>query len=293
MKILNFGSLNIDHVYQVDHISHPGETISSHSYQIFAGGKGANQSAALARAGAPVFHAGQVGPEGRWLIDKLAALGADMRYTRVGREPTGHAIIQVDTAGQNSIVLYSGANHGLAREMIDTTIEDFLEGDILLLQNEINELPYLIGKASERPLRICFNPAPFTSEILEYPLEDVAILVVNETEGMGLAGVDTTEGLLQRLSTRFPATEIVLTLGEAGSQYQSPHTRLDIPAVQVQPVDTTAAGDTFIGFFLAGLAAGCDAAVALRRAARAAALCVTRPGAMDSIPTAAEVEEFL
>lgn len=292
MKILNFGSLNIDHVYQVDHISRPGETISSHSYQVFAGGKGANQSAALARAGAPVFHAGQVGSEGRWLIDKLAGLGADMEYTRVGEEPTGHAIIQVDATGQNSIVLYPGANHGIVRETMDAVICQFSEGDILLLQNEINDLPYLIEKAAGRGLRICFNPAPFTPGILEYPLQNIAILVVNETEGMGLAEIDTARGLLERLSARFPDTEIVLTLGECGARYSSPRSALDIPAVQVRPVDTTAAGDTFIGYFLAGLALGGDAPTALQRATRAAALCVTRAGAMDSIPTAAEVEEF-
>jgi len=290
MKILNFGSLNIDHVYQVDHISRPGETISSRSYQVFAGGKGANQSAALARAGAPVFHAGQVGPEGRGLLDKLVGLGVDMRFTQAGPEPTGHAIIQVDASGQNSIVLFPGANTCISRRAIDATLEYFDAGDILLLQNEINELPYIIEQGHRQKLRICFNPAPFGPEVPDYPLDRIDIMVVNETEGMGLAGTSSTDGLLIRLGEKWPRGEIVLTLGERGAQYCSPEGELEIPAVQVQAVDTTAAGDTFIGYFLAGLAASDGPEASLRRAARAAALCVTRPGAQDSIPAAEEVE---
>lgn len=292
MKILNFGSLNIDHVYQVDHISRPGETISSDSYQVFAGGKGANQSAALALADARVFHAGQVGPEGQWLLDRLAGLGVDVTHTRVGDVPTGHAIIQVDAAAQNSIVLFPGANHCITRKAIDATLKHFGKDDILLLQNEISELSYIIKQSKTRDLRICFNPAPFSPQVLDYPLEQVDILVVNETEGMGLAGTESSDTLLDLLSAKWPRAEIVLTLGEQGARYRFSQKEIEIPAVQVDAVDTTAAGDTFIGYFLAALAAASDAGPALERATRAAALCVTRPGAQDSIPSAGEVEEF-
>ena len=137
MNILNFGSLNIDLVYQVEHIARPGETIASSAHQVFAGGKGANQSAALARAGASVFHAGQVGPDGQWVVDKLAGLGVDVQHIRVGDAPTGQAIIQVDRQGQNSIVLFAGANAQIDREAIDATLGHFGRGDLLLLQNEI------------------------------------------------------------------------------------------------------------------------------------------------------------
>ena len=147
MNILNFGSLNIDLVYQVEHIARPGETIASSSHQVFAGGKGANQSAALARAGAHVFHAGQVGPDGQWLVDKLAGLGVDVQHIRVGDVPTGHAIIQVDRHGQNSIVLFAGANAQIDREAIDAALSHFDRGDILLLQNEINDISYIIASA--------------------------------------------------------------------------------------------------------------------------------------------------
>jgi ribokinase len=292
MRILNFGSLNIDHVYQVDHIVRPGETLSSGSYQVFAGGKGANQSAALALAGASVCHAGQVGPEGQWLLDKLAALGVDMRFTLRGRVPTGHAVIQVDPAGQNAIFLYPGANVQIVSEQIDSTLSVFGSGDILLLQNEISNIPYLINKAHSRGMKICLNPAPFGPEVLAYPLEQVDLLVLNETEAQGLVGRAAPDELLDAVGARFPGAEVIITLGARGALYCSPVARLQVPAVEVTAVDTTAAGDTFIGYYLASAAAGREPERCLRRAAQAAALCVTRPGAMDSVPAAHEVEEW-
>src|SRR3982751_1755807 len=110
MQVLNFGSLNIDRVLRVPHIARPGETIASRSMSLLAGGKGANQSVALARAGVKVAHAGKVGADGQWLVDKLAAEGIDTSRVQVGAGPTGQATIQVDDAGQNAIVLLGGAN---------------------------------------------------------------------------------------------------------------------------------------------------------------------------------------
>ena len=286
MNILNFGSLNIDLVYQVGHIVRPGETIASSSHQVFAGGKGANQSAALARAGARVFHAGQVGADGQWLVDKLAGLGVDVQHIRVGDVPTGHAIIQVDRRGQNSIVLFAGANAQISRGAINAVLAHFDRGDTLLLQNEINDISYIIASASERGLTICLNPAPFGLEVRAYPLELVDLLIVNETEATGLAGAST----LPALAALCPHAQIVLTQGDAGAQYRSPTEEFHLPAPQVEAIDTTGAGDTFIGYFLQGLTASMTARDAMARAVQAAALCVTRPGAMDSIPAANEVD---
>ena len=286
MKILNLGSLNIDLVYQVEHIARPGETIASSSHQVFAGGKGANQSAALARASASVFHAGQVGPEGQWLVDKLAGLGVDVQHIRFSDIPTGHAIIQVDRHGQNSIVLFAGANAQINRGAIDAALAHFGRGDMLLLQNEINDVAYILTAAAERGLTICLNPAPFGPEVCTYPLERVDLLIVNETEAIGLAGAST----LTALAALCPRAQIALTLGAAGVQYRSPTEEFHLPAPHVEAVDTTGAGDTFIGYFLQGLAAGMTARESMARAIRAAAVCVTRPGAMDSIPAANELD---
>ena len=291
MRILCFGSLNIDHVYQVGHIARPGETLPAHSYQVFAGGKGANQSAALALAGGKVYHAGLVGPEGSWLVDKLHNIGVDMQFTGTSGTPTGHALIQVDPQGKNSIVIYPGCNFELGRESIEVALKHFVEGDILLLQNEINEIPYLIDQGKNRGLKICFNPAPFTPSVLDYPLEQVDLLFVNETEAQGLTSRNSHVGttLLMALAEKLPHAEVILTLGERGALYHAPQLDLEIPALQVRAVDTTAAGDTFIGYYLAALATACTVPQALRQATRAAALCVARPGAIDSIPHLAEL----
>ncbi|MFH1570050.1 MAG: ribokinase [Gemmatimonadota bacterium] len=296
VRILNLGSLNIDHVYQVDHIARPGETLSSASYRLFAGGKGANQSAALGRAGADVHHAGRVGPDGRWLLDRLAAVGVDVAHVRLDEGPTGHAVIQVDPAGENAIFLFPGSNRALTHDQVDTCLQDFTSGDILLLQNEINLIPHILRQASDRGLRIFLNPAPYGPEAREYPLDRVDVLVMNQSEAAGLGGLehgaDPAE-LLDAVALRAPAAALVLTLGARGALYRSGTEEIAVQAMPVRAVDTTGAGDTFIGYLIADLARDRAPAEALRRAAAAAAVCCTRRGAMDSIPGADEVDDAL
>ena len=154
------------------------------------------------------------------------------------------------------------------------------------MQNEINDIAYIITSAAERGLTICLNPAPFGPQVRTYPLELVDLLIVNETEATGLASASE----LAALAALCPHAQIALTLGAAGAQYRSPTEEFHLPAPQVEAVDTTGAGDTFIGYFLQGLTADMTARDAMTRAVQAAALCVTRPGAMDSIPTADEVD---
>lgn len=292
MRILNFGSLNIDLVYRVPHIVRPGETIASRSFTTFAGGKGANQSVALGRAGADVSHAGRIGADGKWLLDKLRDAGVDTSRVQVGSEPTGSAVIQVDDEGQNAIFLNAGANHKITTEQVTQTLADFGAGDLLLLQNEINDGARVLEQGKARGMTVCLNPAPFGPELLDWPLEQVDMLVVNESEAAGLAGLSETGdpvALLTALRAKFARTELVLTLGGRGVAWCGAGAVQQWPAESVKALDTTAAGDTFIGFFLAGIAGGMDRPTAIGRGQRAAALSVTRPGAMDSIPMALEV----
>ena len=203
MSILVFGSLNIDHVYQVEHLVRLGETLPSTAYRRFQGGKGANQSVALARAGAPVFHAGRVGREGMWLRDELAVQGVDVAQVAVGDVPTGHAIIQVDRDGENAILLYGGANLTVSGADARGVLAQFGPGDWLLLQNEISAMPDILRAAAARGLLVAFNPAPMTPEVQDYPLDGVSLFVVNETEGAALAGIENASpasivGTLQR-----------------------------------------------------------------------------------------------
>lgn len=289
MRVLNYGSINVDHVYTVDHISNPGETVAALDYQVFAGGKGANQSAALARAGALVCHGGRVGLQGAWVVDKLAALGADVRFVGIHDEPTGHALIQVDRHGQNSIVLFPGANMRQAPEAMATALSHFREGDILLLQNEINELSYLIEQGSARGLRVFYNPAPAASWVRHLPLHAVDTVVLNQTEAAALTNADGALAQLDVASRTWKDVDWVLTLGAEGVAYSGRSGSFTLPALAAEAVDTTGAGDTFIGYYVASVAAGARPYEAAMRAIRAAAVCVTRRGAMDSIPAASEL----
>jgi ribokinase len=293
MKVLNYGSLNVDYVYRVEHIARPGETISGESFRTFAGGKGANQSVALARAGASAIHAGKVGKGGEWLKENLTALGVDTRFTRVSPEPTGHAIIQVDDAGENAIFLFPGTNRQQTRAEIDETLAAVPGDTVLLLQNEINEIPYIMEHAHRKGFKICLNPAPYGPEIRGYPLDLVDILIFNETEGGGLVGkAADANGIVAAVASVLPRADLVLTLGEQGVLFRSAQEVLRVPAVRTRAVDTTAAGDTFIGYFLASRARGEPIRRCLEMACRAAAICVSRPGAADSIPARHEVEAW-
>ena len=272
MKVLNFGSLNIDLVYRVRDFVRPGETISASSFARFPGGKGLNQSIALARAGAKVLHAGAVGADGGFLLELLRENGVDCSAVEVLNDaPSGHAVIQVADSGENSIVLYPGANHRIAEALIDRALALTEPGDILLLQNEISAMAEIMRRAAERDLRIFFNPAPMTEAVGTYPIELVDTLIVNETEWEALT------------RWRPPLKVNVLqTLGARGAVYNG---KIIVPAERVENVvDTTAAGDTFIGYFIAELIAGKDVESAMKTAACASAWCIQRPGAAPSIP---------
>lgn len=290
-RILNFGSLNIDYVYQVPHFVRPGETISSQKLETHAGGKGANQSTALARAGAKVFHAGKIGKEGTWLKDNLAKDGVNVHFIQQSEGKNGHACIQVDVKGQNAILLYAGANKEITEEQIHETISHFSAGDYLLLQNEINFIPQLIELGAERGLHVCFNPAPMNEAVLKYPLDKVKTLILNETEACTLADKQDLHEALQLLVETYPETELILTLGDHGVQYRYKNDSWDIPVVDIKVVDTTGAGDTFIGYFLAARLKKYSVEKSLRIASQASALCVSKPGAQDSIPYLKELEE--
>ena len=296
MKIINFGSLNIDKVYAVDHIAAPGETVSATGLTLNAGGKGLNQSIAAARAGAQVLHAGAIGPDGAFLEQLLQDSGVDTSPLLHVEGESGHAVIQVDAAGQNSIVVYGGANHALTEDYVRQVLDRAESGDMVLLQNEINAdvVEPILRAALLKGLTVCFNPSPIPTQALPYNLVD--IFLVNETEAAALADLPAgsePETLLDNLGWAYPRSTIVLTLGEKGVLCRANGGNNVQKAFPVSAVDTTAAGDTFTGYFLAGLCQGKDLGVCLKEAAAAAALAVSRPGAAPSIPTREEVEEFL
>lgn len=293
MRILNLGSLNFDKVYNVSHFVSGGETILSRGYGEFLGGKGLNQSVALARAGAEVFHAGAIGPDGDALKAALKEAGADTRYLKQVDTVSGHAIIQ-NASGQNCIIVCGGANQCVTREQIRDTLADFGPGDWLLLQNEVSNVPFAMEEAKRRGMTVAFNASPITEELLSYPLELVDCFLINEVEGKALSGVqsDDFSVILEALAIRFPKAIMVLTVGEAGVLYREGNCRLQHGCYPVNAVDTTAAGDTFCGYFLSCLSRGMKPEKALETASKASAIAVSRHGAVPSIPIWDEVIAF-
>lgn len=292
----NLGSINLDHIYRVPHLVHSGETLASRSYRVCLGGKGANQSLALALAGGQVCHWGRLGRQDGWARDRLARAGVDVSHVELVDEPSGHAIIQVDDQGENAIILHPGANHGFTRRHRDALSQAAQAGDWLLVQNECNGLAELFECARRQGLAIAFNPAPMTDAVLALPLESCRLLFVNRGEAAWLTGLPESsdaQALLYGLHQRLPDTATVLTLGGAGAWYQAGDERHFQPALPVEPVDTTGAGDTFIGYFMAALQEQRSVPDCLALAAHAAALGVQRPGAADSIPSRDEVERYL
>lgn len=291
MKILNIGSLNIDHVYSVDHAVRPGETISSKNLQDFCGGKGLNQSIALARAGAKVYHAGKIGEDGISLTDRLSEDNVNIEYTKIEKDvPTGHAIIQVDPSGQNCIVIYGGANTQIHRQDVDDILSNFDEGDILLLQNEVSNVEYAIEKAHEKGMKIALNPSPIGELASSDKLKFVDWFILNEVEGYEITGVKAGKEICESLVRRYPCCKVVLTLGEQGCIYYDGESFYEHGIYKVTAVDTTAAGDTFTGYFLTCIMENLDIDTALTLASKASAIAVSRAGASDSIPVRKEVE---
>ncbi|MEY8353113.1 ribokinase [Lachnospiraceae bacterium 54-53] len=295
MKILNIGSLNIDRTYTVEHLVRPKETANAIRYEEFCGGKGLNQSVALSKAGAEVYHAGAVGKDGKNLLEVLANAGVSTHHIKMISGVSGHAVIQVDQRGQNSIIIHSGANGMISRQEIDRVLDSFTRDDMVLLQNEIANVDYCIEAAKRKGMKIAFNPSPINAAVDQCRLDAVDYFLVNEIEGAVLAGVDDEEPerMISILKDKYPNASFVLTLGEKGSCFFNRDVVLYQNSFFVEAVDTTGAGDTFSGYFLSGIAKGMEEKDILRRASAASAISVGRKGASQSIPDSKEVEAFL
>jgi ribokinase len=294
MRVLNFGSLNIDHTYRVDHIAAPGETVAAESLSYAPGGKGLNQSIALARTGLPTFHAGCVGRDGQMLTDTLRDAGVHTDYLIPVEEINGHAVIQVSRDGQNCIFIHGGSNQSLTAEQAERILSGFIEDTVVLMQNETSQVAHIAEKCRELGIPLAFNPSPFTPDLTEgFPFDAVRYLLVNETEGQELSGGHTPDQIADILMRRYPEMHIILTLGSHGVYYAGPAGRIRQDAFIVDTVDTTGAGDTFTGFFLGLLLQGYQVSDALRHACAAAALSVTVAGAAPSIPQMEAVKAFL
>lgn len=291
-KILNFGSLNIDKIYRIDHIVKKGETILSNSYHEGMGGKGLNQSIALKRAGADLIHAGFVGAnDGDVLLDYLAENEIDFLVKKVPGN-SGHAIIQVDEDANNSIIVESGANKRIDKVYINQVLAGIEEGTYLLLQNEISNLPYIVDVASNRRMKIFLNPSPVDQTLKSIDLNKIDTLILNETEAYELSGSENPDAIINYFRNKYPNLKIVLTLGKDGGIYSYKDTEIKFTSFKTDAIDTTGAGDTFLGYFIANISKGEDINKSLNLASLAAGLACSKNGAATSIPNLKEVEEY-
>ena len=298
MKILSFGSLNIDYVYSVPHFVKKGETLSAKELNVYTGGKGLNQSIALARAGVETYQAGAIGTDGMFLLEQLKEAGVKTDLVKILDDVrTGNAIIQNDDEGDNCIVLFGGANQAITKEQVDEVFKDFTNEDYLLIQNEINELSYIVEKAKEEGMKIILNPSPMNEKIMKLPLDQIDYFILNEIEAMQILEMDKPEEIdgkyiASLLHERFKDATIVLTLGSEGSVCSSDDEYVEQSIYKVKAIDTTAAGDTYTGYFIAGILNGKTIKESMDIASKASAIAVTRQGAAPSIPVLEEVEEY-
>jgi ribokinase len=289
MTVWNVGSINIDHFYDVPHIPAPGETLAATEVRSGLGGKGANQSVAAARAGARVHHIGAVGRDGGWAVGRMGGYGVGTDHILTMDVPTGHAIINLASDGENAIVIFGGANTAMPSDHVVAALSAARAGDVLLLQNETRHQPAAAGAGQGRGMRVVYSAAPFDPDAVIAVLPHVSLLVLNAVEAAQL------ETALGTALGDLPVPEIVVTRGAVGADLldTGTGTTVQVPAPKVTAVDTTGAGDTFAGYLAAGLDAGLPTVEAMTHAAAASALKVTRKGTADAIPDRGEVAAFL
>ncbi|MGC6517614.1 MAG: ribokinase [Candidatus Puniceispirillaceae bacterium] len=284
MTIFNLGSINLDYFYQVPHLPQAGETLATTRYHSGLGGKGANQSVAIARGGGKVVHIGNIHHGDTHHLALLEQAGVDLRHVEKSDIPTGHAIVIVeDDTAENQILLMQGANIAVTKQMIEAALQEAGPHDWALTQNETNLGEHFLHAAKHKGLQICYSAAPFVKQTVLSLLPIVDLLVVNEGEAH-----DISEAVA-KAPDEWGIPHVIITKGADGAYYYGKDGAHYVPSHKVEAIDTTGAGDTYLGFLLAGLSKGQSMKEAMQIAASAAAIQVTRSGTASAIPSIDEI----
>ncbi|VEF10317.1 ribokinase [Pseudomonas fluorescens] len=299
-NVVVIGSLNMDLVTRAPRLPRGGETLIGHSFATVSGGKGANQAVAAARLGAQVAMVGCVGNDdyGVQLRDALLAEQIDCQAVSIVEDSSGVALIVVDDNSQNAIVIVAGANGAMTPAVIDRFDAVLKAADVVICQLEIPDatVGHALKRARALGKTVILNPAPASRPLPADWFGAIDYLIPNESEAAALTGLpvdslQTAEAAANRLIA-MGAGKVIITLGAEGSLFANGKGFEHFPAPKVQAVDTTAAGDTFVGGFAAAHASGKSEGEAIRFGQVAAALSVTRAGAQPSIPTMSDVQAF-
>ena len=290
MQIINFGSINFDRTYRVTRFPEAGETLQSQELLCGSGGKGLNQSIAVSRAGGVVIHAGTIGNDGAPLQREMEENGVDCSHLMHVDSEQGHAVIMVNEQGENEILVHRGSNLRMTKDYIDEVLSRVNAPAYVILQNEIPHADYIIDQAYERGFYVVFNASPVNEEMKKtVDFSRVHWLLINEVEGEQLSGESRPDAILDHFEHHYPETNIVLTMGTDGSVGSFQGKRFHYGSYKVPVKDTTGAGDTYTGYFMAGIANGKEMQESMKMATLAAAISVTRSGAAGAIPVLDEV----
>ena len=288
MAIYNLGSINIDHFYRLPHLVRPGETLAAETYTQGLGGKGANQSVAIAKSKNQVLHIGALSRADNRYFEQLKNYNIDLTHTHQLDFPSGHGIVMVDeVSGENQIVVYPGANHQISESMIDSALATANPDDWALTQNETTQASYFFKTAKSKGLKLCYSAAPFVAETTIELLPIIDMLVVNQIEAQELEA--TTGKPIAELGIE----HTLITQGSTGVRYIGTQGDFFVDAPKVSAVDTTGAGDTFLGLFLGRFDTGVTLEESIKYAVAGAALQVTQPGTADAIPDHTSILEML
>ena len=288
MTVFNLGSINLDYFYRLPHLISAGETLAANDYNIALGGKGANQSVALAKAGGNVFHIGAFGKKDELYLQELRNAGVNLEFVALLDMPSGHAIVMVDEkTGENQIILSPSANYNIEQVQIGKALQKANRSDWALAQNETCLVNSFLSLAKEQGLRICYSAAPFVAEQTAGLISLTDLLIVNEGEAEALSQ------FIEKDITKLGLPHLIITLGAKGARYVGEQGSFSVAPFNVTAIDTTGAGDTFLGYVLADLSDGQTMQQAMSHASAAAALQITRQGALPAIPSRSEVNRFI